>query len=175
MALRAHALVCGGSGQIDLLREAVAILEHSPARLEHARALIDLGASLRRDGRRSDADGPLRRGLDLAHRCGATVLAERAKTELIAMGARPRRPALTGYEALTATERRVAMMACEGLSNPELAQALFVSLKTIEAHLGHVYDKLGIHSRTELPRALSEGLGEEESVPAYQRAQRVSE
>jgi hypothetical protein len=69
--------------------------------LEHARALTDLGAALRRRERRSESRDPLRQALDLARRCGATALAERARTELTASGARPRREMLTGVEALT--------------------------------------------------------------------------
>ncbi|HKP91309.1 MAG TPA: helix-turn-helix transcriptional regulator, partial [Thermoleophilaceae bacterium] len=81
-------------------------------------------------------------------------LAERARQELRAAGGRPRRARITGVESLTASERRVAAMAAEGLSNPEIAQALFVTKKTVETHLANAYGKLGIHSRTELPAAL---------------------
>jgi len=154
MALRAAGLIAGGADGVELLRESVAVLEGSPAELEHARSLTDLGAALRRDGQRSDARVPLRAGLDLAQRCGATALAERAHDELVASGARPRRLVLTGVDALTASERRVAEMASEGLTNREIAQALFVTEKTVEGHLGHAYRKLDIRSRSELPRAL---------------------
>jgi len=122
--------------------------------LEHARALADFGAALRRRGRRSNAREPLRRALDLAHRCGATALVDRAHAELIATGARPRRAVVTGLDALTASERRVAQMAAEGLTNRQIAQALFVTEKTIEWHLGQAYRKLEIGSRSELPRVL---------------------
>jgi hypothetical protein len=84
------------------------VLEVSAARLEHARALADLGAALRRAGHRADSREILRPALDLAHRCGARALSERARTELIAAGARPRRLVLTGLDSLTASERRVA-------------------------------------------------------------------
>jgi DNA-binding CsgD family transcriptional regulator len=154
MALRAAGLVHGGARGLELLAESVAVLEGSPARLEHARALTDFGAAVRRSGRRSDARAPLRQGLDLAEACGAAPLAERARHELRAAGGRPRRPRLSGAEALTASERRIAAMAVEGLSNPEIAQALFVTKKTVEAHLGSAYRKLGIHSRAELAVAL---------------------
>lgn len=154
MALRAAGLIEGGADGVELLRESASVLEGSPAELEHARALTDLGAALRRDGQRSDARAPLRAGLDLAQRCGATALAERAHDELVASGARPRRLVLTGVDSLTASERRVAEMASEGLTNREIAQALFVTEKTVEGHLGHVYRKLDIRSRSELPKAL---------------------
>jgi DNA-binding CsgD family transcriptional regulator len=116
--------------------------------------LTDLGAALRRNGQRSEARGPLRRGLDLARRCGARPLAELAHEELVATGARPRRMTLTGIEALTPSERRVASMAASGLTNREVAQALFVTEKTVEVHLTRAYRKLDICSRSELARAL---------------------
>jgi DNA-binding CsgD family transcriptional regulator len=154
MALHAAGLVEGGERGLDLLDEAAVVLEGSPARLERARALADLGAELRRSGRTADAREPLRRALDLADACGAGPLAELARHELRAAGVRPRRPRISGSDALTASERRVATMAAEGLSNPEIAQALFVTKKTVEAHLGSAYRKLGINSRAQLASAL---------------------
>jgi DNA-binding CsgD family transcriptional regulator len=154
MALRAAGLVTGGGDGIALLREATSVLESSPAPLEHARALTDLGAALRRKGQRAEAREPLRTGLDLAQRCGATALVQRAHAELVASGARPRRLVLSGLDALTASERRVAEMACEGLTNRQIAQALFVTEKTVEGHLGQAYGKLDVKSRSELPQAL---------------------
>ncbi len=155
IALRAAGLAQGGSEGIELLRQAVTVLERTPARLEQARALTDLGAALRRAGRRADAREPLRRGLDLARRCGATALAERAHGELLSAGARPRRLVLSGIDALTASERRVADLAAEGLTNREIAQALFVTEKTVEGHLAHAYQKLDIGSRSQLRGVLS--------------------
>lgn len=114
VALRAAGLVEGGGPGIELLREAVSVLETSPAALEHARALIDLGAALRREGKRTAAREPLRRGLDMAHRFGAVLLERQAREELLASGARPRRTALRGVEALTPSEGRVAERAAEG-------------------------------------------------------------
>lgn len=126
------------------------MLERTEARLELARALLDLGAALRRKGQRVLARAHLRRSLDLAHRCGAQALVQRAHEELRAAGGRPRRPALTGIDALTASERRVARMAAEGLANREIAQRLFVTQRTVETHLMHVFQKLGIHTRAAL-------------------------
>jgi ATP/maltotriose-dependent transcriptional regulator MalT len=154
VALRAAGLVAGGQAGLDLLEKAVTVLEDSPAALEHARALTDLGAALRRANRRSQAREPLRRAFDKASRCGADVLAARAREELAATGARPRKAELTGLEALTVSERRIAEMAAEGLSNPEIAQTLFLTRRTVETHLTHVYQKLDIGSRDELPAAL---------------------
>ncbi len=155
IALRALAHVESASDRIDLLEASIGQLERSAARLEHARALIDYGGALRRAGHRGDARKPLREALDLAHRCRAPVLAERARQELLATGARPRRPALTGRDALTPTESRVANMAARGQSTPEIAQALFITPKTVETHLAHTYQKLDIHARADLAHALS--------------------
>jgi ATP/maltotriose-dependent transcriptional regulator MalT len=154
VALRATGLVEGGPAQIQCLREAAEVLERSPARLEQARALTDLGAALRRGNRRSEARGPLKKGLELARRCGARALAQRARIELRAAGGRSSETDHDGVQDLTASERRVAEMAAEGRSNPEIAQALFVTRKTVETHLGHVYRKLQISGRAELGRAL---------------------
>jgi DNA-binding NarL/FixJ family response regulator len=153
-ALRAAGLVVGGDAGIAYLREAVASLADSDAPLEYARALTDLGSALRRLGQRSEARAPLRRGLELAHRCQAAALAARARAELLATGARPRRPALSGVDALTASERRVAQMAATGLTNRQIAQALFVTARTVEGHLTHVFQKLDLSARTELAAAL---------------------
>jgi DNA-binding CsgD family transcriptional regulator len=152
VSLRAAGLV---DGAIDPLAESVAVLARSGAVLEQARALVDLGVALRRARRPIDARPPLREGLELAVRCGAAVLAQRARDELLAAGARPRRDRLSGTEALTASELRVARMAVEGKSNPEIAQALFLTRRTVETHLTHAYQKLGIGSREELATALS--------------------
>ena len=126
--------------------------------LEQARALTDLGGALRRVGRRAEARVPLREGLQLALHCGAERLAERAQRELRSAGAKPRRLAFSGAESLTASELRIAEMAASGLTNQQVAEALFVTSKTVENHLGRVYQKLGIHSRDAIADALR-GLG----------------
>jgi DNA-binding NarL/FixJ family response regulator len=123
--------------------------------VELARALYELGAHMRRAGRRADARTLLGRALDLAHRAGAGALAARADTELRASGAKPRRIALSGLEALTASERRVAELAAEGLTNRQIAQALFVTMRTVEGHLTRVFGKLELRSRDELAGALA--------------------
>jgi DNA-binding CsgD family transcriptional regulator/tetratricopeptide (TPR) repeat protein len=155
-ALRAAGLAEGGARGLALLEEAVEVLTNSPAKLEHAKARTDLGAALRRANRRSVAREQLRRAVELATICGATPLAARAETELRATGARSRRIALSGVESLTPSERRVAHMAAEGPTNREIAQALFVTPKTVEIHLSSVYRKLGISSRSQLPAALAQ-------------------
>ncbi len=152
VALRAAGLVHGDDG---LLAESVATLAPTAARLEHAHSLVALGAARRRAGRAADARGPLASGLALARRCGAVALAERAYDELSATGARPRKILRAGAEALTASERRVAEMAAAGMSNRDVAQALFVTVRTVETHLGRAYTKLDISSRGELAAALA--------------------
>ncbi len=143
-----------GSRAVEPLEAAVACLEDSQTALERARALVDLGCTLRRVHRPRDAREPLRLGLDLAERCGATQLAARAMREVTAAGARPRRTALHGLEALTPRELQTVGLAAEGKSNREIADALFVTVKTVEWHLKHSYGKLGISSRRELSTAL---------------------
>jgi DNA-binding NarL/FixJ family response regulator len=143
LALCTLGMAVGGNDGIDLLHQAVATLQPSQARLEFAHALIELGAALRRSNRRTESRDPLRRGLELAHRLGAAPLADRARVELAATGARPRRIVLSGVDALTVSERRVADLAATGMTNHDIAQALFVSTKTVEKHLGGTYLKLG--------------------------------
>ena len=155
LALRTQAAIVGGERRVQLLAEAVDVLGQSPSALEHAHALIELGAARRRAGQRTAARPPLREGLQLADRMGATPLVHTARHELHATGARPRRAAHTGADALTPTERRVAELAAEGLTNTQIAQALFVTGKTIQTHLANAYRKLGINSRRDLPRLLA--------------------
>ncbi len=143
-----------GTAGLDLLAEAVARGGRYPPRLEQIHALLDYGAALRRHNKRAAAREPLRRALELAHRGGATALAGRAQTELAASGGRPRRVMLSGLESLTPSERRVADMAAQGLTTRQVAEALFVTPKTVEFHLRHVYRKLEISSRDQLTRAL---------------------
>src|SRR6185312_11242469 len=120
------------------LAEAIGVLEASPARYELALALADHGAGLRRSGQRTQAREPLLRALDLAERTGA-----------------PRRAALTGPDALTAGERRVAALAADGASNRQIAEHLFVTQATVETHLRHAFRKLNIASRADLPATLN--------------------
>jgi DNA-binding CsgD family transcriptional regulator len=153
-ALGALAATADGAEALALREKAVLVLESSQAALDRARALIDLGATLRRATRRRDAREPLKLGLDLAGRCGARALVLRAREELVAVGARPRRDAATGRDALTVRESQVAGLAAQGMSNREIAEALFVTVKTVEWHLKHAYRKLGVCSRRELGTAL---------------------
>ncbi len=144
-----------GTAGLPSLEEAVLVLEGSQAPVELARALTDYGAALRRAGQRTAARGQLERGLDLAHRWGARRIASQARAELVAGGAKPRRDAITGRDALTASELRVARMAAAGRTNREIAQALFITTKTASAHLSRVYRKLDITRRDQLAQALA--------------------
>jgi ATP/maltotriose-dependent transcriptional regulator MalT len=155
-ALRVGGLLRGGAEGLKMLRDAADTLHTSPALLWRAEALVDLGAALRRQDQRTEACDVLRDGMDLAHRCGAVPLADRAAAELRAAGARPRRRVTTGADALTAAERRVAEFAATGMTNKEIAQSLFVTLRTVEMHLSNVYSKLRIESRQVLGQALGE-------------------
>lgn len=142
-------------GDVGDLREAVDVLHGSSMRLEYARALLALGRRLRLDRRPVDARDPLRQALALASRSGADALAEEVRAELGAAGARPRNEALSGPDALTPSERRVAFMAADGRTNRDIAQELFVTPKTVEVHLSAAYRKLGIASRKGLEEALA--------------------
>lgn len=156
IALRTLGLTRGGDAGIELLEEAVETLAASQAELERARTLVELGAALRRSGRRADARPPLRAGLELAQACGAVPLAGRAREELRAAGGRLPTAANGGVEALTPSEVRICRLAAAGDSNPAIAARLFVSRATVESHLHSSYRKLGIASRAQLAAALAE-------------------
>ena len=128
----------------------------APPRLERIRALVDLGGALRRANRRSAAREPLTEAHHLARGGGATVLAERARVELAALGARPRKePA--ARDQLTASEHRVVEMARRGMTNKQIAETLFITVKAVEWHLHHAYRELNITSRKQLAEALAAG------------------
>jgi DNA-binding CsgD family transcriptional regulator len=155
VALRATALVGPAGERAKTLEAALEVLERSEARLEHARVLVDLGATLRAARQRSAAREPLLEGLGLAYRCGAWGLERRARAELAAIGVRPRTVERSGADSLTPSERRVAELAAGGQTNREIAQTLFVTEKTVEAHLGRAFRKLDVTSRRQLPDVLA--------------------
>jgi DNA-binding CsgD family transcriptional regulator len=155
VALRVAGLAQGGDAGLELLEESVTALRRSPALLERARSLTELGAALRRGGRRAAARDLLGEALDLAAGCGARALTTRARDELKATGARPRRVWRTGIEALTPSELRIARLAAESRSNREIAAELYVTLKTVEAHLSRAYTKLGVERRGQLAGILT--------------------
>ena len=144
----------GADGE-RLLRESVALVRRSPARLQHAMSLLALGDWLIARGRLADAREPLVQALQLADRSGATAVASVARQQLRATGARPRRESPDGPRSLTASELRTARMAADGHSNRTIAQRLFLSTKTVEAQLSATYRKLAIAGRRELTEALA--------------------
>jgi DNA-binding CsgD family transcriptional regulator len=155
IALRAEALVHTPAERLERLTVARDVLADSPDRLEHARVLTDLGAALRAAGQRRGAREPLLEGLQLAQRCGATVLGRRVRAELAAIGIRPRATARSGVGALTPSERRIVELAAGGATNREIAQSLFVTEKTVETHLGRAFRKLDVSSRRQLRHELA--------------------
>jgi DNA-binding NarL/FixJ family response regulator len=146
-ALRVSAELSEPGEAIPMLEEALALVAGGTALLEEAGALLALGAALGRLERGREARDALRRALDVAHRSGAIPLRKRARAALVAAGGRPRRAALTGEDALTPSERQIAAMAAGGMSNRAIAQALFLTQKTVERHLSGCYRKLSIASR----------------------------
>jgi DNA-binding CsgD family transcriptional regulator len=154
IGLRAAATV-GDTDPAEPLTEAVTLLRDGPGRLELARTLADLGDALLRAGDRPTARETLRHAAELALECQATGLVERLRGRLAAGGGRPPRLTVTGVHALTPAERQVAQLAGTGLTNRRIAERLFVTEKTVEAHLSHAYRKLGVTSRTQLAARLA--------------------
>jgi len=154
IALRTRGLVSSGEDRISYLTRAVDALETSRAKLELARGRCDLGVALARAGQRRAGRQLLEQSHDVARACGAKGLVRTTHDELVVAGARPRRLMFSGVEALTPSERRVAEMAADGLTNREIAQTLFVTAKTVENQLGRAFSKLGLSSRRELGAAL---------------------
>jgi DNA-binding CsgD family transcriptional regulator/tetratricopeptide (TPR) repeat protein len=157
-AKRCEALVELAAGYDDIaaeaLEQAAADYEALGLRFDAARSLLLLGRSLRRHRKWGAARGALKGAGAAFDELGSAGWAEEARSELARVGAR--RPA--GVGALTPAERRVAELASEGLANKQIAQALFVSVKTVEGHLSHAYAKLGVHSRAQLARRLAEAV-----------------
>lgn len=155
VALRACGLLLGNGEGVGLLTESVALLRGSPFELETARSLAALGGCLRRGNSRSEARERLREALEIAQAAGAERLEEEIVEEMKVAGARPRRREVSGWGSLTPAELRVATAAAGGALNREIAQELFVSLRTVEMHLTNAYRKLGIGSRGALAEAIA--------------------
>jgi DNA-binding CsgD family transcriptional regulator len=156
---RVRALACPPRERIRSLEAAISGLELPGLELELARGLVDLAVARRQVGDRTASRDGLRRAVHLAHALGATALERRARDELLASGARPRRAALVGINSLTPSEARIARLAAEGTSNRAIADMLFLTKGTVAWHLGRVYRKLGISSREELRTRLDVELG----------------
>ncbi|HEX4705736.1 MAG TPA: LuxR C-terminal-related transcriptional regulator [Pseudonocardiaceae bacterium] len=152
--LLARSMVTPGTAGIDLLAEAVSVLERSPARFEHVRAQYLLGHALLRSGDKVAARERLRESVLLATRYGFTSLSRRARDLLLAAGGRMPPTSTRLTDVLTSSERRVAELAADGASNRDIAETLFVTLRTVEFHLNNIYRKLGLDSRAGLAAAL---------------------
>jgi len=154
-ALRRRASFAPARESVRLLEEAVALAEATPRRPLQARVLASYGTALARASRSQEAREVLYRAASLADEMGMRRVRERAQRELIAAGGRPRRESLRGPASLTSTQAEVAGLAAAGLTNREIAERLFVTIKTVETHLMAVYRKLGIRTRDELPPTLA--------------------
>ena len=153
MARRAGAHLHRGAARIALLRSAVELLDGCGARVDHARALLDLGAAIRRDGRPAAARSVLREAIVAATRCGASGIAASARDELHVAGGRMRPELVQQIDPLTAGERRVVDLARQGHTNRQIANTLFITVKAVEWHLSNGYRKLGVRNRSELAAA----------------------
>lgn len=154
--LRCKALIANPVPDIDLLQRSVTVLDiMDPSLLELATSLLELGAAQRRVGERIRCRNTLRRALDLAHKAGATAIEKRAHEELLAAGARPRRPVIQGPNALTPSEQRIADLMAQGMTSRQIAEQLYLTLSTVEWHRRNVYRKLDVNSRQALKAALT--------------------
>ena len=157
MIARCHGLAVDDHAEAVTAFEA-AVQEHvaaADAPFELARTELMLGSRLRRDGRRTAARAHLRSAMDRFTAMDLTLWVQRSAAELAATGETVRTRRYTGDEPLTSQESRVAILVSQGLSNREVAAALFVSPKTVEYHLSNVYRKRGLRSRSELARAMA--------------------
>ena len=152
---RSRALLSQGDAAENSYTEAVERLGRTRIRVELARAHLFYGEWLRREGRRLDARQHVRSAYEMFADMGAEAFAERARHELLATGETVRKRAVGGPDAFTAQEARIARLAAEGRTNPEIGAELFLSPRTVEWHLRKVFGKLNIESRRELSRALS--------------------
>jgi DNA-binding CsgD family transcriptional regulator len=152
---RSRALLSEGDAAERLYRESIERLARTRLRADLARAHLLYGEWLRRERRRIDARAQLRTAHGMLEAMGMEAFAERARRELQATGetARKRVVALPDQQ-LTAQEAQIARMARDGLSNPDIAARLFISARTVEYHLGKVFTKLGVSSRSQLDRVL---------------------
>jgi DNA-binding CsgD family transcriptional regulator len=155
LGMLARGVATPGRRGPQLMAEAAERLAASPARLSQLRAELLVGGALLRSGEDAAARRHLRRAVDLAVRCGNTASVSLANELLIAAGGRIRKRGGPS-DLLTSAERRVVEQATAGASNREIAEALFVTLRTVETHLSNVYRKLGVSSRVEIDTALKE-------------------
>jgi DNA-binding CsgD family transcriptional regulator len=159
---RARALLCDGDAAESCYRESIDRLGRTRVRAHLARAHLLYGEWLRRERRRCEAREQLRTAYEMLDAMGIGAFAERARRELGATGETARKRTIEHAVELTAQEAQVAGLARDGLSNPEIGARLFISTRTVQYHLGNVFKKLGISSRSQLYRALP---GDAETTP----------
>jgi DNA-binding CsgD family transcriptional regulator len=147
---RCRALLSTGSEAEKLYRQAIDRLEHTRAAGHLARAHLLYGEWLRREARRGDARDQLRVAHEMLARMGIAGFAARAARELAACGERPRRRADDPLDLLTAQERRIAVLVADGATSKEAAAQLFLSPRTVDAHLRSIFKKLDLTSRRQL-------------------------
>jgi ATP/maltotriose-dependent transcriptional regulator MalT len=151
---RVRALLSEGDLADSLYRESIERLGGTRVRAELARGHLLYGEWLRRERRRVDAREQLRTAHQMLAAMGIDAFAERARRELLATGETVRKRTVETRDELTAQERQIALLARDGLSNPEIGTRLFISPRTVKYHLRKVFIKLDISSRNELDRAL---------------------
>ncbi|MFD3437754.1 AAA family ATPase [Streptomyces sp. NPDC058685] len=167
-ALRVLGTATGGRRGLELTDRAVRLLRDASVERELLPALVARGRQLNAAGERARARDSLREASELAERLGAVRLRSLAEEALREGGARRVATALTGAEALTGSERRIAALAAGGMTNAEIAELLHLARRTVETHLTSAYRKLGIRRRTELAGALDEGPADAESAEPEQ-------
>jgi len=142
-----RALLSDGKAADDMYREAIQRLGRTRVVIQLARAYLLHGEWLRRENRRQEAREALHQAYEIFGRAGALAFGGRARRELLATGETVRKRTVDKLVDLTAQEAQVADLARDGLTNPEIATQMFISPRTVEWHLGHVFSKLGITSR----------------------------
>ena len=153
-ALRAVAATLPDAARAQPLADAWAVTDSAGCAVERVLAGAELGAALRRAGRRAEAAQVLRAALELADEYSALAHVETVRRELAVLGQRPRRARRSGPNALTPREHEITTLAASGVTNDEIARSLFITAKTVETHLTRAYRKLGIAGRGELREAL---------------------
>jgi DNA-binding CsgD family transcriptional regulator len=151
---RVRAFLSQGQAAERLYRESIDCLGRTRLRAELARSHLLYGEWLRRERRRGDARDQLRTAHGMLDAMGVGAFAERARRELAATGETARKRTVQASGQLTAQETQVARLARDGLSNPEIGARLFISARTVQYHLGKVFTKLAIGSRSQLDLAL---------------------
>jgi DNA-binding CsgD family transcriptional regulator len=151
-----HALLCQGDNAEQLYQESIARLASTTMHVGLGRARLLYGEWLRREGRRVDARAQLRPAHEALTAMGVDAFAERARHELLATGETVRKRTVETAKDLTAQEAHIARLAVRGLTNPEIGAELYISPRTVEWHLRKIFAKVGVSTRRELRRSMSD-------------------